>query len=95
MTTTADGTDGGGSIRIPAAASGVFGDKPPFERNPLDREHPSELLHYGPMGRSVGDLALMQNVMSGQHPADICSLREKMVRLARMMASKAGKSRCR
>jgi hypothetical protein len=32
--------------------------------------------------------------MSGQHPADICSLREKMVLPARMMASKAGKSRC-
>ena len=31
------------------------------------------------MVRSVGDAALMQNVMSGQHVADICSLREKQV----------------
>jgi Asp-tRNA(Asn)/Glu-tRNA(Gln) amidotransferase A subunit family amidase len=84
MTTLADGTDGGGSIRIPAAASGIYGYKPPFGRNPLDREHPGEsVLHYGPMGRSVGDLALMQNVMSGQHPADICSLREKIMLPAR------------
>ncbi len=79
MTTIADGTDGGGSIRIPAAINGVFGYKPPFGRNPLDLEHPLEtLLHYGPITRSVADGALMQNVMSGQHVADICSLREKL-----------------
>jgi amidase len=77
MTTVADGTDGGGSIRIPSSASGVYGYKPPFGRNPLDREHPGEtVLHYGPMGRSVADLALMQNVMSGVHPADVYSLRD-------------------
>ncbi|CAN5156302.1 amidase [soil metagenome] len=80
MTTLADGTDGGGSIRIPAAASGVYGYKPPFGRNPLDREHPGEtVLHYGPMARSVADMALMQNVTSGVHPADIYSLRDEVV----------------
>ena len=80
MTTIADGTDGGGSIRIPSSANGIFGYKPPFGRNPLDREHPLETLaHYGPMARSVADAALMQNVMSGPHPADMCSVREKVV----------------
>ena len=80
MTTIADGTDGGGSIRIPCSANGIFGYKPPFGRNPLDREHPLETLaHYGPLARSVADAALMQNVMSGQHPADICTVREKVV----------------
>jgi Asp-tRNA(Asn)/Glu-tRNA(Gln) amidotransferase A subunit family amidase len=80
MTTIADGTDGGGSIRIPSSVNGTFGYKPPFGRNPLDREHPLEtIVHYGPMTRSVADAALMQNVMSGPHPADICSVREKVV----------------
>ena len=80
MTTIADGTDGGGSIRLPSSINGIFGYKPPFERNPLDREHPREtVLHYGPMARSVADAALMQNVMSGPHSADICSVREKIV----------------
>jgi Asp-tRNA(Asn)/Glu-tRNA(Gln) amidotransferase A subunit family amidase len=40
MTTIADGTDGGGSIRLPSSINGILGYKPPFGRNPLDREHP-------------------------------------------------------
>ena len=80
MSTLADGTDGGGSIRIPSSACGIVGYKPPFGRNPLDREHPLEsILHYGPMTRSVADAALMQNVMSGPHPDDLCSLPDRLV----------------
>ena len=80
MTVLADGTDAGGSVRIPAAACHIVGYKPPFGRNPLDVDHPIEsLLHYGPMARSVGDAALMQNVMSGAHGDDMCSLRERVV----------------
>ena len=79
MTTLADGTDGGGSIRIPSSACGLFGYKAPFGRNPLDRDHPFEaILHYGPMVRSVADAALMQNVTSGPHDEDLCSYLPKV-----------------
>ncbi|HEX9447042.1 MAG TPA: amidase [Dongiaceae bacterium] len=79
MTTLATGSDIGGSIRIPAACSGVVGFKPPYGRNPsemvfnLDRYN-----HNGPMARSVADCALLQNTMSGPHPKDIASLRPKL-----------------
>lgn len=77
MTTIADGTDGGGSIRIPASLNGIFGLKPSFGRNPsgLLPSNLEEFLHFGPLTRSVADAALMQNVMSGQHPRDISTLR--------------------
>jgi Asp-tRNA(Asn)/Glu-tRNA(Gln) amidotransferase A subunit family amidase len=79
MTTLADGTDGGGSIRIPSSCCGIFGYKPPFGRNPTGADHPREsLLHYGPMTRSVADGALMQNVTAGPHADDMCSLRPKL-----------------
>lgn len=78
MTTLADGVDGGGSIRVPASACGVFGYTPPAGRNPLDQMHPLGPQRHGPMTRSVADAALLQNVMSGLHPDDHCSLREEM-----------------
>ncbi len=80
MTTLSEGDDGGGSIRTPSSACGVFGFKPPFGRNPcclLDTIFES-ILHIGPITRSVNDAALMQNVMSGQHPMDPTSLPNKL-----------------
>ena len=78
-TTLANGSDIGGSIRIPAAMSGVVGFKPPYGRNP--EITPFNLDHYchvGPMARSVLDCALLQNVMAGPHPKDIVSLWPKV-----------------
>lgn len=78
------GTDGGGSIRIPAAYSGVFGLKPTFGRVP---QFPASVMgtvsHAGPMTRTVADAALMLTVMSGLHvmdwytaPNDGCDFRQ-------------------
>ena len=80
MTTIADGTDGGGSVRIPASCCGVFGYKPPFGRNPVNliATNWEPILHFGPITRSVADGALMQNVMSGFSVDDITTLREKV-----------------
>ncbi|BAO94163.1 amidase [Caballeronia insecticola] len=80
MTTLAEGDDGGGSIRMPASMNGIVGYKPSFGRVPgflLDTMFES-IIHIGPMTRSVDDAALMLNVMSGQHPEDITSLRDEV-----------------
>src|SRR5690349_11893545 len=59
------GTDGGGSIRIPAAFTGIFGLKPSFGRVPAYPPSPfGTLAHLGPMTRTVADAALMLTVIS-------------------------------
>jgi amidase len=68
----ADGSDYGGSIRIPAACCGVVGYKPPHGRSPSDTLDP--FAHIGPLARTVADAALMQNVMSGASDSYLDSL---------------------
>ncbi len=69
------GTDGGGSIRIPAGFSGIVGLKPTFGRVPAWPASPfGTLAHLGPMARTVGDAALMLEVMAGPHPRDWLAL---------------------
>jgi aspartyl-tRNA(Asn)/glutamyl-tRNA(Gln) amidotransferase subunit A len=69
------GTDGGGSIRIPAGFSGIFGLKPSFGRVPAWPLSPfGTLAHTGPMTRSVEDAAIMLNVIAKPDVRDWHSL---------------------
>jgi aspartyl-tRNA(Asn)/glutamyl-tRNA(Gln) amidotransferase subunit A len=69
------GTDAGGSIRIPASFSGVFGLKPTFGKVAI--YPPSafgDVSHVGPMSRTVADAALMLDAMKGPDSRDWYSL---------------------
>lgn len=64
-------SDGGGSIRIPAAMTGVMGLKPTFNR--LSRSGDiwrGSVEHAGPIGASAGDLVDLLEVAAGPDPAD-------------------------
>ncbi|MCB1379273.1 MAG: amidase [Alphaproteobacteria bacterium] len=65
------GTDGGGSIRIPAGFAGIFGHKPSFGRVPAWPLSPfGTVAHVGPMTRTVEDAAIMMNVIAQPDPRD-------------------------
>ena len=71
----AQGSDGGGSIRIPASFCGVYGIKGTQGRVPrkysTQQGHlPINFSQIGPMSRTVLDSAIFMNVMAGPHPRD-------------------------
>jgi aspartyl-tRNA(Asn)/glutamyl-tRNA(Gln) amidotransferase subunit A len=69
------GTDGGGSIRIPACFCGIVGLKPTHGRVPV--YPPSTfgtLSHVGPMARTVADAALLLDVLSAPDHRDPLAL---------------------
>ncbi|MGB3810591.1 MAG: amidase [Parvibaculum sp.] len=74
-TTLATGSDSGGSIRLPASVNGIYGFKAPFGRFPTVAPWgvvPQSV--YGPMARSMGDLATMYDLSNGPAPYDHTAL---------------------
>ena len=79
VTPFALGTDGGGSIRIPASFCGVFGMKAQFGRVPVFPTSATPTLgHVAPMARSVRDAALLLGVISGFDARDPASISESV-----------------
>lgn len=67
----AQGSDGAGSIRIPASFCGVFGFKQSFGLAPqFPPSAVGDLSHMGPITRTVRDAALMLNVIAGADARD-------------------------
>ena len=68
----AHGSDGAGSIRIPAALCGIFGMKPSYGRVPYypNADYFALRSHNGPMTRTVRDGALMLQAIAGPDPRD-------------------------
>lgn len=67
------GSDGGGSIRIPSSATGVFGLKPSrfrISNGPVMGSFALDLSTSGALTRSVADSALLLDVMAGYVPGD-------------------------
>jgi Asp-tRNA(Asn)/Glu-tRNA(Gln) amidotransferase A subunit family amidase len=73
------GSDGGGSIRVPAHFSGICGLKPTPGRVPATGHFPASggpfalIGVVGPMARTVGDLRALFEVMQGAHEGDACA----------------------
>ena len=78
-----EGTDGGGSIRIPASWCGVYGFKPAFGRVPLIMRPnafagTAPFLFEGPITRNVEDAALAMMALAGFDSRDPYALEQTM-----------------
>ncbi len=75
MGTWSVGTDGGGSLRIPAAFTGTVTIKPTYGLVPIWPASPfGTLSHAGPITRSVADAAAMLDILTGFDPRDWSAL---------------------
>jgi Asp-tRNA(Asn)/Glu-tRNA(Gln) amidotransferase A subunit family amidase len=75
------GADGGGSIRVPASLCGVVGLKPTFGRVSEAGAAPLcwSVAHNGPLGASVGDVALVYQIIAGPDPEESLTHRQPPV----------------
>ena len=94
MVAVAEGSDAGGSVRIPASCCGVVGYKPPLGRIPMHSTGNDfeTIFHHGPLARSVDDCALMLDVMAGPDERDPLSLPDRP-RLSAPVADDLGQLR--
>jgi len=72
MVPVATGSDGGGSIRIPASYTGCYGFKPSYGRipmGPLPILNMNPITTLGPLTRTVEDAALYLDCVAGYHPS--------------------------
>ncbi|WP_206664144.1 amidase [Thermomonospora catenispora] len=74
LCTASLGTDGAGSVRIPAAFCGVVGFKPSLGRIPYVPPCAERLSHLGPLARSVADVVELMAVLAGPDRRDPDSL---------------------
>jgi amidase len=91
-----EGTDGGGSIRIPSSWCGVYGYKPSFGRVPLVTRPnafsgTTPFIFEGPITRTVEDAALAMTVLAGYDSRDPYSVDGSVDFMAALGGSVAGK----
>ena len=74
LCTLANGTDMGGSVRIPASQCGLVGLKASYGRIPeIPPYNVDPYVHHGMLTRSVRDMLLVYNLIAGPHPVDMVS----------------------
>jgi amidase len=95
MVGVAHASDGGGSIRIPAACCGLFGLKPQRGRVSLmpDAEHWYGLSVFGCVSRTVGDTALFLDIVRGAVDGDAHAAPEPPMSFVEAASTHPGKLR--
>lgn len=89
----AEGSDMGGSVRIPASFCGIVGLKPSFGRIPFTilPSQFDQLSHFGPLARTIGDACLFMQVTQGPDERDIQSLSPSLDFLAPLQTNLKGR----
>jgi Asp-tRNA(Asn)/Glu-tRNA(Gln) amidotransferase A subunit family amidase len=98
LAAAAQGSDGGGSIRIPAAWCGVYGLMGTYGRvpsfwRPNGFSTHTPFINSGPLTRTVEDAALLLSVLAGPDPRDPLCLPENQEPLAEIKRGLAAKLR--